>query len=153
MKTVLLAVVVIVLMAASGGAGYYFGNQNGLTTAQNIRSEFFAGRGGGTGTGGQFANGNAQGTPQAQGTRTAGQGGQGAAFGRPTAAGVVKSVQGNNITVTQSDGTTTTVTVDDKTQYEKLVSGTIADVTSGLRITVTDVNGIRRIQLTPATTQ
>jgi hypothetical protein len=150
MKTVLIAVVVVVLMAGSGAAGYYFGNQNGLTTAQNIRSEFFTQRTGGTGTGGQTANG----TPQAQGTRGTGQGGQGAtAFGRPTAAGVVKSVQGNNITVTQQDGTATTVTVDDKTQYEKLVSGTLADVTAGLRIVVTDQGGIKRIQLTPATTQ
>ena len=149
MKTALLAVVVVVLMAGSGAAGYYFGNQNGLTTAQNIRAEFFAGRGGGTGTGGQFTGG----TPQAQGTRGAGQGGQGAGFGRPTAAGVVKSVQGNTITVTQQDGSTTTVTVDDKTQYEKQVSGTLADVTAGLRIVVTDVNGIRRIQLTPTPTQ
>lgn len=149
MKTVLIAVVVVVLMAGSGGAGYYFGNANGFASAQNIRTDFFAQRTGGTGTGGQFANG----TPQAQGTRgtgQSGQSGQGATLGRPTAAGVVKAVQGNNITVTQQDGTSATVTVDDKTQYEKLVSGTIADVAAGLRIVVTDVNGIKRIQLTPA---
>ena len=148
MKVALVAIVVVVLMAASGGVGYYFGNDNGLKSATNIRAEFFQQRPGGTGTGGQFANG----TPQAQGQRSAGTGaqGQGTAVGRPTAAGVVKAVQGNNITVTQQDGTSATVTVDDKTQYEKLVSGTLADVQSGLRIVVTDVNGIKRIQLTPA---
>lgn len=149
MKTVLSAIVVIILMAGSGAAGYYYGNQNGLTTAQNIRTEFLAGRTGGAGTGNQATGGNTQGTPQAQGTRG---GGQGAAFGRPAASGVVKSVQGNTITVTQSDGSATAVTVDDKTQYEKQVSGTLADVTSGLRIVVTDVNGVRRVQLTPAAT-
>jgi len=151
MKVALVAIVVVVLMAASGGVGYYYGNDNGLKSATNIRAEFFQQRAGGTG--GQGTQAAPNGTPQAQGQR-AGGGNQAAAFGgRPTAAGVVKAVQGNTITVTQQDGTATTVTVDDKTQYEKLVSGNLADVTVGLRIVVTDVNGIRRIQLTPASSQ
>ncbi len=152
MKTVLIAIVVVVLMAGSGAAGYYFGNQNGLTTAQNIRTEFFAGRTGGTG--GQFATGNSQGTPQAQGTRGGGQGGQGGQFagllaGRATANGSVKTVQGNTITVTQNDGSSATVTVDDKTTIQKFVTGTIADVQPGLTIIVTEQNNLKRVLLLP----
>lgn len=147
MKTVLLAIGVVVLMAASGGAGYYFGNANGLQSATNIQREFFATRSGNAGQNG--GQGGTQGTGQGNAQNAQG----GAAFGRPTASGVVKGVQGNTITVTQQDGSTTTVTVDDKTQYTKTVSGTLADVTAGLRITVSDQNNIKRIQLVPAASQ
>ena len=146
MKTVLFGIIVVVLMAAAGGAGYYFGNANGLQSATNVQREFFTSRGFGTG------QGNGQGAA-AQGTPGAGQAGAFAQGGRPTASGVVKSVQGNTITVTQRDGSATTVTVDDKTQYTKMVSGSISDVTAGLNIVVTDVNNVKRIQLTPAQSQ
>lgn len=147
MKTVLIGIVVVILMAASGGVGYYFGNDNGLKSATNIRAEFFANRAGTTGTDPNVAGG----TPRngGQGGQNAGQGA--ATFGgRPTATGLIKAVQGNTITVTQQDGSTANVTVDDKTQYLKLGTATLSDVTPGLRIVVTDQNGIKRIQLTPA---
>ena len=146
MKTVLIGVVVVILMAVSGGVGYYFGNDNGLKTATNIRSEFFANRGGSTGGFDPATQGANRGNTQANGQNFQG----GALGGRPTAAGTVKAIQGNTITVTQQDGSTTSVTVDDKTQYTKLGTATLADVTPGLRIVVTDQNGVKRIQLTPA---
>ena len=145
MKTVLMGIVVVILMAAAGGVGYYFGNANGLQSATNIRNEFFAARGGTNGFDPNAAGGGQRGT---------GQGGQnssqGTFAGRPTATGLVKAVQGNTITVTQQDGSTTNVTVDDKTQYTKLGTAALSDVTPGLRIVVTDQNGIKRVQLTPA---
>ncbi len=144
MKTALIGIVVVILMAASGGVGYYFGNANGLQSATNIRNEFFASR-----AGTQGGEPNTQGGGQRNGGQNTGQG-TGTFGGRPTAAGLVKSVQGNTITVTQQDGSTTTVTVDDKTQYLKLGTASLSDVTPGLRITVTEQNGIKRIQLTPA---
>jgi hypothetical protein len=144
MKTALLGLVVVILMAVSGGVGYYFGNDNGLKSATNIRAEFFTSR---------APSANADTNAQGGGQRNAGQNsGQSASVfgGRPTATGLVKGVQGNTITVTQQDGSTTTVTVDDKTQYLKLGTATLSDVTPGLRIVVTDQNGVKRIQLTPA---
>ncbi len=147
MKTALIAVIVVILMAASGGIGYYFGNDNGLKTAVNIRTEFFANR---TGANGSDPNATTSGQRNGgQGGQNAGQG-AGTFGGRPTAAGLVKGVQGNTITVTQQDGSTTNVTVDDKTQFQKLGTASLSDVTPGLRIVVTDQNGIKRIQLTPA---
>jgi len=161
MKAVLLGIVVVVLMAASGGAGYYFGNASGLQSATNVQREFFATRAG-AGTDTTTAQGAQRGagqgnTAQAAGTR-ANPGGQtalGGAFGnlisgRPTANGSVKSVQGNTVTVTQADGTATTVTVDDKTTIEKFVSGTVADIQPGMTILVTEQNNLRRVLLLPA---
>ena len=149
MKTILIGIVVVILMAASGGVGYYFGNDNGLKSATNIRAEFFTNRTGANGFD-QNAQGAARGNNQASGQNFSGAGQGVGAGGRPTAAGTVKGVQANTITVTQQDGTTTTVTVDDKTQYTKLGTASLTDVTPGLRIVVTDQNGIKRIQLTPA---
>ncbi|MBI5035133.1 MAG: hypothetical protein HZB51_31800 [Chloroflexi bacterium] len=148
MKTILIGVVFVILMAASGGVGYYFGNDNGLKTATTIRTEFFANRAGSTGAD-PNAQGATRGNNQAGGQNFPGAGQVVGMGGRPTAAGTVKGIQGNTITVTQQDGSTTTVTVDDKTEYTKLGTATLADVTPGLRIVVTDQNGIKRIQLTP----
>jgi|OpeIllAssembly_1097287.scaffolds.fasta_scaffold28632_4 hypothetical protein len=166
MKTALLAIVVAVLMAGSGGVGYYFGNDNGLKQAQNIRTDFINQRLGGQGTDaaqGQRAGGqNASGTPQAQGQRggvgtPGGQTGQGQfgqlgglLAGRATANGSVKSVQGNTITVTQVDGSTSTVAVDDKTTIQKLANGAISDVQPGLNIIVTEQNNLKRVLVLPA---
>jgi len=149
-KTVLMGIVVVILMAAAGGVGYYFGNANGLQSATNIRNEFFAARGGANGFDPNAAGGAQRGT--GQGGQNNGQG-NGNFAGRPTATGLVKTVQGNTITVTQQDGSTTSVTVDDKTQYTKLGTASLSDVAPGLRIVVTDQNGVKRIQLTPAQSQ
>lgn len=168
MKTALLAIVVVVLMAGSGGVGYYFGNDNGLKQAQNIRTDFINQRLGGQaadaaqGQGQRAGSQTASGTPQAQGQRggvgaPGGQAGQGQFgqlgglfVGRPTANGSVKSVQGNTITVTQVDGSTATVAVDDKTTIQKFANGAISDVQPGLSIIVTEQNNLKRVLVLPA---
>lgn len=146
MKTVLLALGVVVLMAVSGGAGFYFGTDNGLKQAQNIRSEFIQQRAGNVtpGAGTQPAQ------PGQRGTPGLGQGQVAVLGGRPVAQGTIKSIEGNKVTVTQQDGTTTTVTVDDKTTIQKQVNGALADLIAGTRITVTEQSGARRIQILPA---
>lgn len=155
MKTALLAFGVLVLMAASGGAGYYFGTDNGLKQAQTIRNEFFQQR---AGNFGNAPTGDSASSAQGQGQRSAGQGqaqaqGQGqfaAVGGRPVAQGTIKSVEGNKITVTQQDGTTATITIDDKTTVQKQVNGVIADLTTGVRVIVTEQGNTRRIQIVAA---
>ncbi len=146
MKPVLLALGVVVLMAVSGGAGFYFGTDNGIKQAQNIRAEFIQQRGNTTTT--------TDGTQSAQqgqrGTQGQGQNQTAAFGGRPVAQGTVKSIEGNKVTVTQQDGTTTTVTVDDKTTIQKLANGALTDLIAGTRVIVTEQNGVRRIQITPA---
>ncbi len=162
MKTVLLIIGVVVLMAASGGVGYYFGNDNGLKSATNIRAEFFANRGGGQGgfdpnaaAGQRNGTNNSQGSGQQRSAQ--GNGGQGAQggfaslfSGRPSANGSVKGVQGNTITVTEANGNSATVTVDDKTTIQKFTTGTIADIQPGLNIIVTEQNNLKRVLLLPA---
>jgi hypothetical protein len=143
MKSILLVLGVVVLMAVSGGAGYYLGTDNGLKQAQNIRAEFLQQRMGNL-TG---AAPTGDSTPSAQGQRGAGQGQVAALGGRPVAQGTVKSVEGNKVTVTQQDGTATTITVDDKTTIQKQVNGALADLTAGTRIIVTEQGNTRRIQI------
>ncbi len=58
-------------------------------------------------------------------------------IGGPGIAGAVKSVSGNTIQLTGQDGNAITIQVDDKTAYQKNVTGTIADIQSGLRLIVT----------------
>ena len=150
MKTVLLALGVVVLMAISGGAGYYFGTDNGLKQAQNIRTEFLQQRTANTTA--NASTGDTTPMTQGQGQRGAGQGqGQVAVLGgRPVAQGTVKSIEGNQLTITQQDGTTTTITVDDKTTVQKQVNAALADLIAGTRVTVTEQGGARRIQILPA---
>ncbi len=143
MKSILLVLGVVVLMAVSGGAGYYLGTDNGLKQAQNIRAEFLQQRMGNL-TG---AAPTGDSTPSAQGQRGVGQGQVAALGGRPVAQGTVKSVEGNKVTVTQQDGTATTITVDDKTTIQKQVNGALADLTAGTRIIVTEQGNTRRIQI------
>ena len=142
MQTVLLALGVVVLMAVAGGGGYYFGTDNGLKQAQNIRTEFIQQRGNTAAT--------TDSTQSAQQGQRGTQGQVPVLGGRPVAQGTVKSIEGNKITVTQQDGTTTTVTVDDKTTIQKQVNGALADLIAGTRIAVTEQGGARRIQISPA---
>ena len=151
---VLLAVGVLGLLIVVGVGAFMTGRNAGLTEQVNIRTEFSQQRtgnqgGGPPGTGGTF--GNAAGTPGA----ASGDAAQAArnAQGRALANGVVKSVQGNTVTVTQQrDGSTATLTVDDKTIIEKMVTGTLADIQPGWRIAATEqqtgTTTIRRIVLT-----
>jgi hypothetical protein len=63
--------------------------------------------------------------------------GQPGLIGGPGIVGTVKSVSGNTIQLTGQDGNAITVQVDDKTAYQKNVTGTIADIQTGLRLIVT----------------
>jgi hypothetical protein len=128
MKNALVIIGVLVLVVAAGVGGFFAGNSFGPNAqAQNIQREFFSQR---------FGNGGQGGAQFAQGGQ-AGQGGQGTQAGRrPIAFGTVKSVQGNTIQIAAQDGTVTTVTTDSKTIVEKTVTGAVADVQAGQRITV-----------------
>ncbi len=127
MKSTLVIVGVVLLVVVAGVGGFFAGNSFGPNAnALATISEFRAGRQGGGGQGAFFN----------QGGQT-GQGGQGAQSARrPIAFGTVKSVQGNTIQITAQDGTVTTVTTDSKTIVEKTVTGAMADVQVGQRITV-----------------
>jgi hypothetical protein len=150
---ILLAVVLLVLLIVVGVGAFMTGRNAGLTEQVNIRNEFFQQRAGNQsgapGTGG--ASGSVPGAPSAAGSDAA----QAArnAQGRALANGTVKSVQGNVVTVTQQrDGSSATLTVDDKWIIEKMVNGTVADIQPGWRISATEqqtgTTTIRRIVLT-----
>ncbi len=153
MRIALVALLVIVLVAAAAGGGFYFGTNYGVAQAQSIRNEFFQNRGqGGQGGAGNFANGGQRGTGQGQNPGDA----QGAGF--RGANGVVKSVQGNTITLTERNGNTVTVTLDSKTVVDKTVQGTSSDIQPGETITVLSNqtgNNItaQTIQIRPTATQ
>lgn len=121
MKAAIIAALVLIVIAIVGVGAFFAGSSYGEAQAQNIRSEFFSSRQGGTG--GQGGQG--------------GQQGQGnLAGGRPVATGTVKSVEGNTVQVTEQNGNTVAVTVSGQTSIQKTVNGTTADLTPGTRITV-----------------
>ena len=143
MKPVLSAIVALIVIAVVGAGAFIAGSNYGEAQAQNTRAEFFRNRQGGAPGGQGAASGQT------------GQNGQGGQFGRPAAFGTIKSVSGNTIQVTQQDGTTVTVTVDQQTTYQKTVSGSLSDLQPGERITVmsnqTGSNIVARdIQIRPA---
>lgn len=154
-KPILLTLVVLILLIAVGVGAFMAGRNAGLTEQLNIRTEFFQQRAGTmrNAPGAADAAGNPAGAPG--GTGDAATGARGAALqGRQLVNGVVKSVQGNTVTVTQQrDGSTTTLTIDDKTVIEKMTAGTLADIQPGWRITaVEQTTGgatTRRVVLTP----
>lgn len=142
---VLFVVGILVALLVGGVGGFVWGRNVGLSEQINIRTEFFQQRAAAM-----------SGAPSAVGDNPQGAGARGGAFaqGRQLVNGVVKSVEGNTVTVTQQrDGSTTTLTVDDKTIIEKTTSGTLADIKPGWRITAVEqtVGGTttRRIVLTP----
>ncbi len=129
-KIVLVAIGVLVLLLVIGGVAFAAGAAYGNTQAQNTRAEFFQNRLGNQGQGGQLG--------QAGQNDQTGQGGRGGGqFGRIAATGIVKSVDGNKITVTTQNGNTVTVTVDSQTRILKTVSATSSDLQAGVRIIVT----------------
>ena len=133
MKSTLTVIVVVALVAIAGLGGYFAGNSFGPNAqALSTINQFRAARGfGGQGGAGQFGQGgqfNQGGQPS--------QGGQFAAGRRPVAFGTVKSVQGNTIQVTDTNGSVTTVTTDSKTVIEKTVQGALTDIQPGERVTV-----------------
>ena len=116
-RTILIALVVaIVVGGAAAYGGYKMGDTAGFERANLVRQQFAQTRQGGQGGQGQGASGT----------------GGNRAF---ELQGVVKSVNGNTMTVTvgQRD---VTVTLTDKTQFLKSVSGTRTDLAAGARVMV-----------------
>ena len=116
-RTILISLVVAIVVG--GGAafgGYKMGDSAGFERANQVRQQFAQSRQGGQG---QFG----QGTSAGGGNR---------AF---ELQGIVKSVDGNTMTVTigQRD---VTVTLTDKTQFLKSVAGARTDLAAGARVMV-----------------
>ncbi len=118
MKTVIMVVVVLALIAVVGVGAYDMGQTAGETNAQNIRADFVRSRATTTGQ-----------------TDTTQQG-QSAARARPLASGTIQSLNGNVMQVTQQDGSTVVVVLNDKTTVEKMIAGAPSDLKPGLRISV-----------------
>jgi len=118
-KTILIALVVaIVVGGAAAYGGYKMGDTAGFERANQVRQQFAQTR--------------------QSGQASQGQGGFGGTTGGNRAfelQGVVKSVDGNKVTVTigQRD---VTVTLTDKTQFLKSVAGARTDLTTGARVMV-----------------
>jgi hypothetical protein len=119
-KTILIALVVAIVAAAAAGlGGYRMGDSAGFERANQVRQQFFQQR--------QTAGGQGQ------------QGSLGSSSGQSRGVGitgVIKSVDGNTLTVTigQRD---VQVMLSDKTQIEKAAPGTRAELTAGTRVLVT----------------
>ncbi len=124
MKTTLLTLLVVVLVVVVGVGAYLMGQSNGLTEAQNIRTEFLQSR---SGTGSTQAAGSQSGQ---SGTAVRTQ------IGRPLASGAIKSIQGDVIEVTQQDGTSVVVALSGQTVIEKIVTGTPSYLQVGQTISV-----------------
>ncbi len=128
LKWILLAVVAVVAAAgASGAYAYNMGKQEGMKAGLTARTDFLAARTAG-GAAAQGAPGGAA-VPGA-----AARAGQGAMAGNFTA-GQVKSVNGNELEISTATAVTK-VKLTDKTQIEKTVAGTAADIKAGERIVV-----------------
>ncbi len=116
-RTILISIVVaIVVGGAAAFGGYKMGDSAGFERANLVRQQFAQSRQGGQG---QFGQG-------------AGAGGGNRAF---ELQGIVKSVDGNTMTVTvgQRD---VTVTLSDKTQFLKSVAGARTDLAAGVRVMI-----------------
>lgn len=131
-KWILLAALVVVI--ASGATGVYaynMGKQEGMKAGLAARNEFLAARAAGAAT-------TPGGAPAAPGGGV--RGGQGALAGNFTA-GQVKSVAGNELEITTAANTVTKVRLTDKTQIEKSVAGTPANLKPGERVVVQGARG------------
>jgi hypothetical protein len=123
-RTILIALVVaIVVGGAAAYGGYKMGDTAGFQRANLVRQQFAQTRQGGQGGQG--------------GTGGVGAGGGNRAF---ELQGTVKSVDGNTMVVTvgQRD---VTVTLSDKTQFLKSVSGARTDLAAGARVMVAPEGG------------
>jgi hypothetical protein len=130
---ILIALGIIILLIVVGVGAFTYGRNAGLTEQINIRTDFIQQRTGVTSS--TSASGNPSGDAAAQGARGA------AVQGRQLATGVVKSVQGNVVQITLRDGSTTSFTLDDKTNITKTSGGTIADIQPGWTIVVSEQTG------------
>jgi hypothetical protein len=126
-RTILIALVVaIVVGGAAAFGGYKMGDSAGFERANQVRQQFAQQRqaAGGQGQQGGFSGGT-------------GSGGQGRGVG---ISGVIKSVDGDTLTVTigQRD---VQIKLSDKTQIEKTTPGSRSELTTGARVMVTPESG------------
>lgn len=130
MKTGIIVVLMVVLLAVVGYGAYTAGQSNGLTEAQNIRTQFFQTR---SGTAGSASSAGSAGTNvRSQATR-------------PVASGTIKSIQGDVVEVTQQDGTSVLVALSGQTVIEKTVTGATSDLQVGQRISVEGVQSTGQV--------
>lgn len=123
----LAALVVIAAAAASGVLAYNMGRQEGIKAGIAARNEFLQARGIGAGN---LPQGGAA-APGANATGRAGQAGMAGNF----TAGQVKSISGNELEISTATSVTK-VKLTDKTQVEKTVAGSPADIKVGDRVVV-----------------
>ena len=121
-KTILIALIVIVVAAATGYGGYRMGDSAGFERANQVRQQFFQQR---QATGGQGQPGGS------------GGGGQGRGAG---ISGVIKSVDGDTMTVTLGNRDVK-VELTDKTQILKSTSSTRSELAAGTRVMITAESG------------
>lgn len=129
--------IMIVLAALLGGIGGY-----AVSQATGKGGEQVASTGVPSGSVNGTSAGASQTTTQPTGTGSSGSGRQGSGTSTSTAGvgaatGAVQKIDGNKITLTARDGSSVTVNVTDATAVEKLVQATIADVATGMNLTVT----------------
>ncbi len=128
---------VIVVGVVAGFGGYTLGVKAGQTRAADIRTNFLAARGAGTGQQGAGMPG--QGAPGMPGAPAGGQtGGQnaGAQFNPANfATGQVKQVDGNTVQLSTANEVLK-VTIGDQTRIQKMGDGSLSDISAGERITV-----------------
>lgn len=136
-QRILFIIGALVLAALTAAGGFFYGTSVGEARANQIRQSFFQERfGGGAGL-----------------DSATGQSGQGR-FGRPVVTGQVKSIDGKTIEISTANNVTR-VTVDDKTQVMKFITGTLDDIKPGERVVVQGDAGTsgtvvaRSIQLVP----
>ena len=98
----------------------------GVRVGHATRAKPPAPAGAGAGAGAPGAAGGAAGTGA-----TAGTGGAGATAAKPVATGVVKVIDGTSIYVSQPDGTTRKIVVNDSTRYTRTQPGTLRDLQPG----------------------
>ena len=122
---------VMVVGVAAGFGGYTLGMKAGQTRSADIRTNFLAARGAGTGQQGAGMPG--QGAPA--GGQTGGQT-AGAQFNPANfAMGQVKQVDGNTVQLSTANEVLK-VTVGDQTRIQKMGDGSLSDINAGERITV-----------------
>ncbi|MBF6613834.1 MAG: hypothetical protein IVW55_11970 [Chloroflexi bacterium] len=132
MKRIVITIVSLVLLVVVAGAAFWAGTNVGHAQAQaqqNDVNSFLASRGVDTsGTGGAGATGGS-------GTGTGAFGGRGGAgFANRGATGTITKIEGNVITITDSQGQTLTVNITDNTPIVKSVLGAKSDLVVGGRI-------------------
>ncbi len=123
-KTILIVLIVIIVGAAAGYGGYRMGDSAGFERANQVRQQFFQQR--------QLGQGNT-GAGGTGGLGAAGIGAQGRGAG---ISGVIKSVEGDTLTLAlgQRD---VQVKLSDKTQVLKTSPGTRAELAAGARVMIT----------------